>query len=189
MASSVGTNPVHSPPVQRKRRSLAPFFIVAAIVGLVGFVLSSSTSGGAGMYNYALADLVDAEEGSLDGREIKVAGRIAVGSVRGEPASDSFRFDVEDDHGHKMPVAYTRLLPDPFEEGRDCILQGRVEDGVFHASNLTVKCPSRYQDAEGLTDAEREKYYKTDYRKHADMAAGAGAPAPTAAPKTGPATD
>lgn len=173
MAEHVDTLPSVTPArpdvERRKKGTLAPILIALAVAGIGFFVITSSTSGGSGMFNYELADLV-ARRAELAGKEVKVSGRIAVGSVRGEPASDSFRFDLEDDAGNKIAVAYKRLLPDPFEEGREAIVQGTVEgDGVV-ASNLTVKCPSRYGDAENLSEAEKQRYYQTDYRKHAEMA-------------------
>ena len=164
--------------VERKKRSLAPV-IITALIGVIGFaVIGTSTSGGAGMYNYSLAELQE-RSAELAGKDVKVSGRIAAASVRGEPASDSFRFDLEDDEGHKISVAYKRLLPDPFEEGRDAIVNGKMKDGVLFASNLTVKCPSRYADTDEMQDmseADRQAYYKSDYKKHAAMKAAAEKP-------------
>lgn len=154
---------------ERKRASVAPLVIAVAVAAIGFFVITSSTSGGSGMFNYELADLVQ-KKSELAGKDIKVSGRIAKGSVRGEPASASFRFDLEDDGGNRVSVAYTKLLPDPFEEGRDAIVQGRMEGDTVVASSLTVKCPSRYADTENLSEAEKQRYYESDYRKHAEMA-------------------
>lgn len=153
--------------VPRKRRTWAPIVIVGAVMAIGLAVVGTSTSGGAGMYNYTLAQLT-APGSDLQGRDIKVAGRVKRGSVRGEPASASFRFDLEDTSGHALTVAYARLLPDPFEEGRDAIVQGRMEHGVLMASSLTVKCPSRYGDASSMSPEQQKKYYDTEYRKHVD---------------------
>jgi cytochrome c-type biogenesis protein CcmE len=154
-------------PVARKR-SLAPL-IIAALIALLGVaVIGTSTSGGAGNYNYSIAQLTkDMDE--VAGKSIKVAGTIAKGSVRGQPASDSFRFDLADTEGNKVSVAYKKLLPDPFEEGRDAIVSGKVVNGVLRASNLTVKCPSRYEDSEQLTDEQKKRYLQSDPGKHAEM--------------------
>ena len=166
------TSAVQSPPVVRKKRSVAPVVIAVAVIAIGLAVVGSSTAGGAGMYNYTLAQL--ARSGAeVDGKDLKVAGKVAKGSVRGQPASATFRFDIEDNAGHKLTVAYPKLLPDPFEEGRDAIVAGRLEreaDGarVVRASSLTVKCPSRYGDAESLSEADRQKYYQTEYKKHVD---------------------
>lgn len=151
--------------VPRRSRSFAPL-VIAALIAVIGFaVVGTSTSGGAGMFNYSLAQ-IQGKVGELAGKDVKVSGRIARGSVRGEPASSSFRFDLEDDDGNKLAVGYTKLLPDPFEEGRDAIVQGQIKDGVLQASTLTVKCPSRYEDSENMDPAQKQRYYDTEYKKH-----------------------
>ncbi len=161
-------------PTRKRNVTVAPL-LIALVIAAIGFgVIATSTAGGSGMYNYPLAELL-ARQDELAGKELKVAGRIKVGSVRGEAASDSFRFDLEDETGHTIAVAYKRLLPDPFEEGRDAIVQGKLSGDTIFASNLTVKCPSRYADTENLSEADKTRYYETDYRKHAALK-GAGAP-------------
>jgi cytochrome c-type biogenesis protein CcmE len=39
-------------------------------------------------------------------------------------------------------------VPDPFREGREVIVTGRVEDGTFVAErdSLVTKCPSKFSD-------------------------------------------
>lgn len=151
--------------VPRRTRSFAPL-VIAGLIAVIGFaVVGTSTSGGAGMFNYSLAQIQGQTE-ALAGKNVKVSGRIGRGSVRGEPASDSFRFDLEDDDGNKLAVSYKRLLPDPFEEGRDAIVEGQIHGGVLRASNLTVKCPSRYEDSQSMTPEQQKRYYDTDYKKH-----------------------
>jgi cytochrome c-type biogenesis protein CcmE len=162
--------------------------VVVAAVVLIGLaVIGSSTSGGAGLYDYSLAQLA-AAGASVEGRDIKVSGNVAHGSVRGEPGGSDFRFDLDDGQGHRLTVAYPRLLPDPFEEGRTAIVQGRLQQGVLQASNLTVKCPSRYADgAANLSEAEQQRYYQGAYRQHQAAQAGkAAAPAAPAAAAASP---
>ncbi len=151
---------------RRKSRSLAPILIIVAVVLIGVGVIGTSTSGGAGMYNYTLEQLQAAGD-QAKGRDIKVSGKVAKGSVRGEPGGKDFRFDLEDGKGHKLTIAYARLLPDPFEEGRDAIVQGKLEDGTLVASSLTVKCPSRYADGgKNMSEAEKARYYQDEYQKH-----------------------
>lgn len=151
-----------------RRRSFAPL-IIAFLVAALGFaVIGTSTSGGAGSYNYSLAQLT-ANLDEVAGKNVKVSGVIGKGSVRGEPASDSFRFDLTDSEGNKLAVAYKKLLPDPFEEGREAIVQGKIVNGELVASSLTVKCPSRYEDSEQFTPEQLRKYGEIDPSKHAEM--------------------
>jgi len=148
-----------------KSRSWAPLVVIAAVSAIALAVVGTSTSGGAGLYNYSLKQLA-AQGSEAEGKEIKVAGKVKPGSVRGEPASSDFRFELDDGEGNLLTIAFPRLLPDPFEEGREAIVQGKLQNGVLHASNLTVKCPSRYADGQNLSENEQNEYYEREYEKH-----------------------
>ncbi len=167
--------PPSDAPIQRKKSSWAPVVVVVAVIAIGLGVIGTSTSGGAGMYNYTLAQLAE-NKADIGKREIKVSGKVRKGSVRGEPGSRDFRFDMEDGQGHTLRVAYPRLLPDPFEEGREAIVQGRLEGDELAASSLTVKCPSRYADAQNMSEADQRKYYEQEYQKHKAAQPGATAP-------------
>lgn len=47
--------------------------------------------------------------------------------------------------GQPLAVEYEGLKPDMFANGRDVILDGRLSQGVFHASQLLTQCPSKYE--------------------------------------------
>lgn len=159
-------NPQMEQPVVRKKRALTPIIVVLAVLALGWQVVRTSTSEGAGMYNLTLAQVLDRQAGQLEGREIKVVGTVKAGSVTGQPAGADFRFEIEDKQGHVLKVAYPKLLPDPFEEGREAIVAGKLAHGELQATSLTVKCPSRYGDAESMSAEERERYYRTEFQKH-----------------------
>jgi cytochrome c-type biogenesis protein CcmE len=60
-------------------------------------------------------------------------------------------FDITDRDGgtEVLPVSYTGVVPDPFREGREVIVTGKLdEDGVFRAEkdSLITKCPSKFSD-------------------------------------------
>lgn len=44
-----------------------------------------------------------------------------------------------------VPVRYQRLKPDLLAEGVEVVAEGTLVDGVFHATQLLVKCPSKYE--------------------------------------------
>ncbi len=45
-----------------------------------------------------------------------------------------------------LPVVYKGVKPDTFEQGESVVAEGRLgSDGVFQASNILVKCPSKYE--------------------------------------------
>ena len=45
-----------------------------------------------------------------------------------------------------IPVRYTGEVPDPFRDGREVIVTGKVDDGTFMADrdSLITKCPSKF---------------------------------------------
>jgi cytochrome c-type biogenesis protein CcmE len=46
-----------------------------------------------------------------------------------------------------IPVRYSGEVPDPFADGREVIVTGKVEEGTFAAErdSLITKCPSKFQ--------------------------------------------
>lgn len=82
---------------------------------------------------------------------VQVEGALAPG-VRWNPSTVRLRFALD---GSKpgtppLPVAYTGPKPSPFTTGMSVVVAGRLgTDGVFQASKLMIKCPSKYQAAPG----------------------------------------
>jgi len=60
-------------------------------------------------------------------------------------------FEIADRDGgdETLPVSYTGVVPDPFRDGREVIVTGKLaEDGTFVAEkdSLITKCPSKFAD-------------------------------------------
>jgi cytochrome c-type biogenesis protein CcmE len=89
------------------------------------------------------SDLLNASSGDT----YDLTGNVVADSVvRGD---DGLRFDIEDRDGSaSLPVNYTGTVPDPFREGREVIVTGKVEQGAFVAErdSLVTKCPSKFSD-------------------------------------------
>lgn len=53
-----------------------------------------------------------------------------------------------EDPSKKVPVSYEGQVPDPFREGREVIVTGRMVDGTLVAEkdSLITKCPSKFSD-------------------------------------------
>ena len=71
------------------------------------------------------------------------------GSIRED--GETLRFAVRDRAGAaSVPVVYTGVVPDPFREGREVIVSGRMADGTFVAErdSLVTKCPSKFTKEE-----------------------------------------
>jgi cytochrome c-type biogenesis protein CcmE len=83
------------------------------------------------------------------GRSYELTGKVVARSV--DRAGDGLRFAVRDREGRSsLPVVYEGVVPDPFREGREVIVSGRVEGGTFVAErdSLVTKCPSKFTKEE-----------------------------------------
>ena len=62
-------------------------------------------------------------------------------------AGAGLRFVIRDPKGTaRAPVLYHGTVPDLFQSGRDVLVEGRMQNGVFVAvpGSLMTKCPSKY---------------------------------------------
>ncbi|APX11695.1 cytochrome c maturation protein CcmE [Tateyamaria omphalii] len=84
----------------------------------------------------------------------RIGGLVAEGSlVRGEGAS--IRFEVTDG-GASVPVVFTGVLPDLFEENQGMVGTGQYINGVFEASEILAKHDETYMPSE-VVDALKEQ--------------------------------
>jgi cytochrome c-type biogenesis protein CcmE len=89
--------------------------------------------------------------GISSGGSYELTGRVVKGSVSHEGEALRFRVADRDDPSKSIPVAYAGTVPDPFRGGREIVVKGTVEDGVFvgERDTLVTKCPSKFTAADG----------------------------------------
>lgn len=86
------------------------------------------------------------------GRSYELTGKVAKDSVKRD--GDRLRFAIRDRDGSaSVPVVYEGVVPDPFREGREVIVSGKLENGTFVAErdSLVTKCPSKFTKDEKST--------------------------------------
>jgi cytochrome c-type biogenesis protein CcmE len=59
--------------------------------------------------------------------------------------SGRFSFSMKDDQGKEMQVIFDGAKPNNFEIANAIVVKGRYQEGVFHASDILTKCPSKYE--------------------------------------------
>ena len=82
------------------------------------------------------------------GGTYEMTGKVVPGSIAYQGAT--LVFQVRDRKGAKaLPVHYTGTVPDPFRDGREVIVTGKLQNGVFvgERNSLVTKCPSKFQNA------------------------------------------
>jgi cytochrome c-type biogenesis protein CcmE len=89
--------------------------------------------------------------GVSSGGSYELTGRVVKGSVSHRGEGLRFRVADRDDAGKSIPVTYAGTVPDPFRGGREIVVKGTVEDGVFvgERDTLVTKCPSKFTAADG----------------------------------------
>jgi cytochrome c-type biogenesis protein CcmE len=123
-----------------RKRKLRLAVALGAAVALAGALMYTSFS--ASTEARTPSQLVSSGQ---SGRSYELTGKVVEGSVR--RTGDSLRFSIRDRAGAaSLPVIYTGVVPDPFREGREVIVSGRLDRGTFVAErdSLVTKCPSKF---------------------------------------------
>ncbi|HEU4737106.1 MAG TPA: cytochrome c maturation protein CcmE [Solirubrobacterales bacterium] len=127
---------------QRKRKIR---LVVALSVALLLAVALVYTSFSAATAAKEPSELLSAAPGTT----YDMTGRVVKGSIRRDDGALLFRVADRDGEGESIPVTYSGTVPDPFRGGREIVLTGAVERGVFvgQPDTLVTKCPSKFTAA------------------------------------------
>jgi cytochrome c-type biogenesis protein CcmE len=128
-------------------------------VAVVALVLSTALIG------YAMRDGINffrapsqvVESPPGPGEVFRIGGLVEEGSlVRGD--GSTIRFSVTDG-GAAVPVTYTGVLPDLFEENQGMVGTGRYINGVFEATEILAKHDETYMPKEVVDALKAQGVY------------------------------
>jgi cytochrome c-type biogenesis protein CcmE len=126
--------------------------VAATMAFLVGVAVSRSGSGGL-VYYVTVPEFL--ARGGSTASNVRVNGKVVSGSIERLPTGQDVTFTMAGG-GAEIRVAYHGIIPDTFVDGADVVVEGGLRaDGVFEASTLLAKCPSKYEAAEGAEEASR----------------------------------
>jgi len=132
-----------------KRKDLRRLKLIAAVVviGVCFVIVYSAMSGFASPYKY-VSDVVD-EPDKFTNKRVQIAAFIVDGTfemVSTGSEMPEYEFEITD--GFKnVPVKYRGNLPATFDQANGVVVVGAIDsDGVFKASQLLTKCPSKYEE-------------------------------------------
>jgi cytochrome c-type biogenesis protein CcmE len=140
--------------------------IIAAVVYLIVSSLQSS-----GQYFLTVQEL-QAKGSAMLGRDVRVSGAVMGDTIQYDPKTLTLRFTVANVPGDQkvidqqgglaavlhqavinpkaehLQVVYVGVKPDLLRNEAQAIMTGKLgQDGTFTASELLLKCPTKYQDA------------------------------------------
>jgi cytochrome c-type biogenesis protein CcmE len=127
--------------------------IIGGLIGVAVAVLIASAPD-EGMLDYVYVDAVVDSPGEYADRDIQIHGVVVTDSLAQDESSGDYHFVVEY-RGRRLPVVFDGQLPDTFAEGGEVVATGRLDDEgrTFHSSEMSAKCPSKYEEEPGAPAA------------------------------------
>jgi cytochrome c-type biogenesis protein CcmE len=123
--------------------------LMAAAIGYLAYL------GAASSWQYYLSvDEAVADATHIEGKRIRVSGRVAAGSLLIVDDRRQATFDLVGDR-HRLDVTCCCSLPDNLAEGIDVVVEGTFQADGIHGDKVITRCASKYQPA-GIMAARDE---------------------------------
>ena len=95
---------------------------------------------------YKYVDEVASAQHEWEGKTLLVHGNVVPGSIFRKRDSLDWKFDLQR-NGKVISATYTGSAPDNFKDNAEVILTGQFTPHGFSATDMTAKCPSKYEEA------------------------------------------
>ena len=166
MEEQIATTTTETGAGGRLKFIIGRLLIFAAVV----YLIISSTQASA-QYFLTVDELV-AKGDSVTGRDLRISGAVIGDSIQYDPQTLTLAFTVAhvpgdnqeieaqgglakvlhqaviDPSRQRVNVIYVGVKPDLLRDEAQAIMTGQVdENGVFHADELLLKCPTKYEEA------------------------------------------
>jgi cytochrome c-type biogenesis protein CcmE len=160
------TTTTHAGFAGRAKFLIGGLLIIAAVV----YLIVSSTKASA-QYFLTVNEL-NAKGSAVAGRDLRISGAVIGDSIKYDPQTLTLTFTVAhvpgdnneieaegglaavlhqaviDPNRAKLQVVYNGVKPDLLRNEAQAIMTGQMgSDGVFHADELLLKCPTKYEQA------------------------------------------
>jgi cytochrome c-type biogenesis protein CcmE len=147
-------------------------FIVGGILILAAVIYLIFSSTKANAEYFMTVDEVHAKSDSMVGRSLRISGAVIGSTIQFNPESNNLTFEianvpgdnatiaaqgglskvlhdaVADPRRTRLAITYAGPKPDLMRDEAQAIITGQLgEDGVFHANELLLKCPTKYEQA------------------------------------------
>jgi cytochrome c-type biogenesis protein CcmE len=126
---------------------MKPAYMIAIVILVASAAITLFTFTGSLAKHVTIGQVM-----KMPGQMVQVPGRILKDTVNFTTAKGELKFDIESmqkgDNG-RLTVVYGQPKPENFDTATQVEAVGVYKDGVFRASNLLVKCPSKYNDEKG----------------------------------------
>jgi cytochrome c-type biogenesis protein CcmE len=138
----------------RTRRALAIVAGLATLGIATALVLNAFQSN---LVFFFSPSQIAANEAPRD-RAFRIGGLVEQGSLKRDGQSLTVSFVVTD-MAQRVPVSFTGMLPDLFQEGKGVVAQGKLgPDGVFRAEQVLAKHDENYMPPEAAEALEKARH-------------------------------
>lgn len=95
---------------------------------------------------YKYVDEVAAAPHEWEGKTLQVHGYVVPGTIFRKTDSLDWKFDLHR-NGKVISATFNGPPPDNFKDDAEVVLTGRFTPHGFSATDMTAKCPSKYEEA------------------------------------------
>ena len=118
--------------------------VTTVVLALTFGALLYSTLGESMQY-YKYVDEVMGAPDDWEGKKLQVHGYVVKDSIFKKPGTNEYAFTIQR-NGKTMAARYDGLTPDAFKDDAEVVLTGQLTDEGFQTTEMTAKCPSKYEE-------------------------------------------
>jgi len=119
---------------------------VTSIVLVAAFGMLLYSTLGESMQYYKYVDEVMAQPAAWEGKKLQVHGNVVPHSIGRKADTRDYVFDLQR-NGKVLRAYYSGIVPDTFKADAEVVLTGHLTPNGFMATDMTAKCPSKYEAA------------------------------------------
>jgi cytochrome c-type biogenesis protein CcmE len=147
-------------------------FIIGGVLILAAVIYLIISSTRANAEYFITVDQLKADPGLYVGKNVRISGAVAGSTIQFNPNSNDLSFEIANVPGDnatiaaqgglakvlheavvdpkraRLAIVYNGPKPDLLRDEAQAIITGQLSaDGVFHADELLLKCPTKYQES------------------------------------------
>ena len=122
-------------------------FIIGGVLILGAILFATAMSFQSNTVYYLTLQEFNAQKAKYDGQVVRINGPLDQSSVQIDQKNLVLNFNLKEGN-LVQPVVYRGVIPDTMMNGESVVAEGKLDaQGVFQASNILVKCPSKYEES------------------------------------------
>jgi cytochrome c-type biogenesis protein CcmE len=140
-------NAIATPMPKAGARTGSLKFVVGGVVILAAILFAAFMSFQSNTVYYITLQEFNAQKAKFTGQVVRINGPLDQSSIQVDQKNLVLNFNMKDGN-IVQPVVYRGVIPDTLTSGESVVAEGKLDaQGVFQASNLLVKCPSKYEES------------------------------------------